>query len=277
MQTLFEVVQAMPAWQKLVWIIVCMSFGGLLEWLIPLVKDRPNWWRHARVNGVFLLTTMAINSAVGAMTLGLFSWIEAQGIGLLHWWEGPLWLELVVALVLFDLIGQYTVHYLLHQVPLLWRLHQVHHSDPHVDVTTGTRHHPLDFLVRETFALLAVVVIGAPLAFYLVYRLLTVFFTYLTHANISFPPMVERVLGWVFVTPDLHKIHHHDEVPWTDRNYGNMLSIWDRLFKTMDRGDVHAVRYGLDITDAERGNDLGYQMRLPFRKNMQPSKATRSK
>ena len=277
MQTLFEVVQAMPAWQKLVWIVVCMSFGGLLEWLIPLVKDRPNWWRHARVNGVFLITTMAINSAVGAMTLGLFSWIEAQGIGLLHWWEGPLWLELVVALVLFDLIGQYTVHYLLHQVPLLWRLHQVHHSDPHVDVTTGTRHHPLDFLVRETFALLAVVVIGAPLAFYLVYRLLTVFFTYLTHANISFPPMVERVLGWIFVTPDLHKIHHHDEVPWTDRNYGNMLSIWDRLFKTMDRGDVHAVRYGLDITDAERGNDLGYQMRLPFRKNMQPSKATRSK
>lgn len=273
---MFEVVQAMPAWQKLVWIVVCMSFGGLLEWLIPLVKDRPNWWRHARVNGVFLLTTMAINSAVGAMTLGLFSWIEAQGIGLLHWWEGPLWLELVVALVLFDLIGQYTVHYLLHQVPLLWRLHQVHHSDPHVDVTTGTRHHPLDFLVRETFALLAVVVIGAPLAFYLVYRLLTVFFTYLTHANISFPPLVERVLGWVFVTPDLHKIHHHDEVPWTDRNYGNMLSIWDRLFKTMDRGDVHAVRYGLDITDAERGNDLGYQMRLPFRKNMQLSKATRS-
>ena len=268
METLFEFVQHMPSWQKLVWIVVCMSFGALLEALAPRRQNDGSWWRHARVNLVFLATTVAINAGVGAATLGVFFWVDAHGVGLLHLWEGPVWLELLVALVLFDLIGQYTVHYLLHQVPVLWRLHQVHHSDPHVDITTGTRHHPLDFLVREAFALLAVVVVGAPLAFYLVYRLLTVFFTYFTHANVSLPRPLERLLGWVFVTPDLHKIHHHDEVPWTDRNYGNMLSIWDRLFRTLDRGDVHQVRYGLDITDPSRGSELKYQMLLPFRRHM---------
>ena len=267
MEALFEFVELMPSWQKLVWIVVCMSFGGILESLSPLVRGRSNWWQHARVNGVFLLTTMAINAGVGAVTVGLFDWLRVHEFGLLHVWEGPVWAELLVALVLFDFIGQYAVHYLLHQVPILWQLHQVHHSDPQVDVTTGTRHHPLDFLVREAFALLAVAVIGAPLAYYLLYRLITVFFTYLTHANISFPAPVERALSWIIVTPDLHKIHHHDEVPWTDRNYGNILSIWDRVFQTLDRGDVRAVRFGLDITDPNRGNDLAYQMGLPFRKN----------
>lgn len=268
MHALFEFVEQMPSWQKLLWIITCMSLGGLLEWANPREQRQGTWWAHARVNAVFLFTTIAINAGVGAATLGVFEWISEAELGLLHLWEGPVWLELLVALVLFDLIGQYTVHYLLHQVPLLWRLHQVHHSDVHVDVTTGTRHHPLDFLVRETFALLAVLVVGAPLAFYLVYRLITVFFTYLTHANVSFPTWLERPLSMVFVTPDLHKIHHHEEAPWTDRNYGNILSIWDRLFQTLDRGDVNQVRYGLDITDPNKGNDLAYQMSLPFRRRM---------
>lgn len=268
METLFEFVEQMPSWQKLVWIVACMSVGALLEAALPLFKRPTGWWAHARVNLVFLATTVAINAGVGAVTLGVFDGVAQHGIGLLNVWEGPVWLELIVALLLFDLIGQYTVHWLLHRVPILWRLHQVHHSDPHVDVTTGTRHHPLDFLVREVFALLAVVVVGAPLAVYLVYRLLTVLFTYFTHANVAIPSGWDRVMGWVIVTPDLHKIHHHDEVPWTDRNFGNMLSVWDRLFRTLDRGDVSRVRYGLDITDPDRGNELRYQMLLPFRKHM---------
>lgn len=268
METMFTFIEALPSWQKLLWIVACMSFGGIFEWIRPLSKRPFSWWSHARVNVVFLATTIAINAAVGALTLGLFEWLASSKFGLLNVWDGPVWMELIAALVLFDLIGQYTVHYLLHQVPVLWRLHQVHHSDPHVDVTTGTRHHPLDFAVRESFAMLAVVLIGAPIGFYLFYRLITVFFTYLTHANVSFPPALERLIAWVFVTPDLHKIHHHDEVPWTDRNYGNILSVWDRLFGTYDRGDVKAVRYGLDITDPGRGNDLKYQLLLPFRKRM---------
>ncbi len=143
----------------------------------------------------------------------------------------------------------------------------VHHSDTHVDVTTGTRHHPVDFIVRELFAVAAVVVTGAPRRVLCVLPHLNgCFFTYMTHANLTLPRGLERTLGLVFVTPRMHKFHHHFEAPWTDRNYGNMLSIWDRLFGTMVDGDVKDIRYGLDAADDARGDDLGYQMRLPFRK-----------
>ena len=146
-------------------------------------------------------------------------------------------MELLVAIVVFDLIAQYGVHWCLHNIKPLWRLHMVHHSDTHVDVTTGTRHHPIDFVVRELFALVAVLVVGAPLTFYLFYRILTIFFTYMTHANVELPENVDRAISWVFVSPNMHKFHHHFEVPWTDRNYGNMLSIWDRIFGTFTYGN----------------------------------------
>src|SRR5690606_6054802 len=83
--------------------------------------------------------------------------------------EAPVWLKLLLSIMVLDLIAQYFVHYLLHKVKWMWRLHTVHHSDKNVDVTTGTRHHPFDFIIRETFALIAVVIMGMPIAFYLFY------------------------------------------------------------------------------------------------------------
>jgi sterol desaturase/sphingolipid hydroxylase (fatty acid hydroxylase superfamily) len=169
-----------------------------------------------------------------------------------------------MGLALLDLIGQYLAHALLHHIPALWRLHRVHHSDLHVDATTGTRHHPLDFAFRETFALLAILLTGAPMGVYVSYRILTVLFTYWTHADLRLPARLENVLGWVLVTPAMHKFHHHEQAPWTDKNLGNMLSIWDRLLGTYVKGDPGAIRYGLDIADPEKSHHVGYQLRLPF-------------
>jgi len=152
----------------------------------------------------------------------------------------------------------------LHKVPALWRLHLVHHSDKHVDVTTGTRHHPLDFLLRETFALIAIAITGMPVSFYLFYRILSVVFTYFTHANIALPAKVDRAISYLFVTPNMHKFHHHNELPWTDSNYGNMLSIWDRLFGTFVYDDVKKVVYGVDIADHKNDESLLTQLGLPF-------------
>ncbi|MAI24029.1 MAG: sterol desaturase [Crocinitomicaceae bacterium] len=255
----------MPSWQKLGWIVVCMSLNFIIEGVRPMFTGGYRSWKHTRTNLVFLSTTMVINVVFGLLTVGVFAWGAEAQVGLLHWFEAPTWVELLAAVVVFDFIAQFGVHWCLHNVPLLWNLHMVHHSDTHVDVTTGTRHHPVDFIVREGFAVVAVVVTGAPIAFYVFYRILTVFFTYMTHANIDLPDGLERVLGWVFVTPRMHKFHHHFEAPWTDRNYGNMLSIWDRLFGTMVDGDVAQIKYGLDVADDSRGDDLAYQMSLPFR------------
>ena len=255
----------MPSWQKLGWIVVCMSLNFIIEGVRPMFTGGYRSWRHTRTNLVFLSTTMVINVVFGLLTVGVFAWGAEAQVGLLHWIDAPTWVELLAAVVVFDFIAQFGVHWCLHNVPLLWNLHMVHHSDTHVDVTTGTRHHPIDFIVREVFAVVAVGLTGAPVAFYVFYRILTVFFTYMTHANVELPDGLERVLGWVFVTPRMHKFHHHFEAPWTDRNYGNMLSIWDRLFGTMVDGDVSQIKYGLDVADDSRGDDLAYQMTLPFR------------
>jgi sterol desaturase/sphingolipid hydroxylase (fatty acid hydroxylase superfamily) len=140
----------------------------------------------------------------------------------------------------------------------------VHHSDKHVDVTTGTRHHPLDFLLRETFALIAIALTGMPVSFYLFYRILSVVFTYFTHANIALPVGVDKAISYVFVTPNMHKFHHHNQLPWTDSNFGNMLSIWDRIFGTFIYGDVTKVVYGVDIADHKDDENLWVQLCIPF-------------
>jgi len=145
----------------------------------------------------------------------------------------------------------------------MWRLHMVHHSDTHVDATTGTRHHPGDYITREVFALAAIIISGIPLAYYLFYRILTIFFAYFTHANISLPSALDKVLSYVFVTPDMHKFHHHYRAPWSDSNFGNTFSFWDRLFGTLVYEDRQAIRYGLDIMEEGRELDFKYQMKSP--------------
>lgn len=257
--------ESLSTGQKLAWVMMCLGLSWVLEGSLPLVQLRYSKWRHAASNAAFLATTLAINAAFGALSLLAAAWTAGQGFGLLYLVDWPVWVELVAAVVLLDLTAQYGAHWLLHQVPFLWRFHVVHHSDTHVDATTGTRLHPGDFAVREVIALLALILSGAPLAYYLMYRIITVFFTFLTHANLALPTGVDRALSRVFVTPDMHKFHHHFERPWTDTNYGGILSIWDRLFGTFVQGDPRTVVYGVDVADPTHGEDVAHQFALPFR------------
>ena len=167
-----------------------------------------------------------------------------------------------------DLFAQYGMHYLLHHVPFLWKFHMIHHSDTHVDATTATRHHPGDYVTREIAALVAIVIFGMPIAYYFFYRIITVFFAYFTHANITVPEWLDRPLSWIIVTPNMHKFHHHFEVPWTDTNFGNIFSFWDRMFGTLVYDDPSKVQYGLDILDDSRDRDILYQFKIPFDKNI---------
>ena len=256
--------EEMPVWMKAAWIFFVLGIFWIAEGYYAQTNFNYKKWKHARVNGSLLAMVMVINVGFGALTALLYQWLSDTNFGLLNLIELPVWAELIIALVVLDLIAQYFVHYLLHKVPALWRLHLVHHSDKHVDVTTGTRHHPLDFLLRETFALIAIAITGMPIAFYLFYRILSVVFTYFTHANIALPVKVDRAISYLFVTPNMHKFHHHNELPWTDSNYGNMLSIWDRLFGTFVYDDVKKVVYGVDIADHKNDENLLTQLGLPF-------------
>ena len=258
----------MPIWMKAGWIFIVMAIFWILEGYYNLFKLKYKKWRHAKTNLILLLFVMVINAVFGIATAGIFIWLESSGFGLLHLFEAPVWIELLLSIAVLDLIAQYGVHFVLHKVPVLWRLHIVHHSDKNVDVTTGTRHHPIDFIVRELFALVAVVLMGMPIAFYFFYRILSVLFTYWTHANLRLPLWLDKGLSFVIVTPNMHKFHHHYELPWTDSNYGNMLSIWDRLFGTFVYGDTSEIQYGVDLADHTDDESIGVQLGIPFNRSV---------
>jgi len=260
--------ETMPTWMKALWVFFVLGFFWVLEGYYSLVVLKYKKWKHAKVNLVLLLFVMVINAVFGIVTVGIFEWLDTSQFGFLHLFNAPVWVELLISIAVLDLIAQYFVHFCLHKVPAMWRLHLVHHSDKNVDATTGTRHHPIDFIIRETFALVAVVITGMPIAFYLFYRILSVAFTYFTHANIALPKWLDKGLSYVIVTPNMHKFHHHYQLPWTDSNYGNMLSIWDRLFGTFVYGDTSKIKYGIDIADHTDDESIAVQLGIPFSKNV---------
>jgi len=254
--------------QKILWVGFCLAFFFILEQIIPLVKHDYNRLKHDGVNLLLLVMLMIINVAFGVLLFAVTGWTSSAGFGLLNWVAMPTWLALLVSFVALDLVSQYTAHYLLHRVKWMWKLHMVHHSDTKVDLTTGVRQHPIEFVVREGLALLTFVLFGMPVSFYLFYRIITIFFTYWTHANIGLPNWLDRALSYVIITPNTHKFHHHFERPWTDTNFGNVLSIWDRMFGTFTYDDTSKIEYGLDVTDGDRDEDIKYQLGLPFNKSI---------
>ncbi len=260
--------ETMPTWMKAGWIFLVLSVFWIFEGYYQLVSFQYKKWKHAKVNFFLLALVMIINTVFGIATIGVFTWLNDSQFGLLHLIQAPVWVELLIAILVLDLIAQYGAHFLLHKVPTLWRLHIVHHSDKHVDATTGTRHHPIDFIFRETLALVAVIITGMPISFYFFYRILSVLFTYWTHANISLPLKLDKALSTIIVTPNMHKFHHHFELPWTDSNYGNMLSIWDRIFGTFQYGDVSKIQYGIDIADHTDDENITVQLGIPFNKSV---------
>ena len=264
MENFLAFFEHMPAWQKLVWVFICLSLSWGIEGLAPLFNFNYKKWSHAGVNLIFFACSMLINLLFGIATVGIFGFLVSNELGLLYLNDLPIWVELLIAILILDFSAQYLVHYLLHKVKWMWKFHMIHHSDTKVDATTGTRHHPGDYVLREVFALFAVVLLGMPFAFYMVYRICSIFFAYFSHANIQVPRWLDRPISYVFVTPNMHKFHHHFERPWTDTNFGNMFSIWDRLFGTFVYDDPKKIKYGLDVLDDTRDQDVAYQFKVPF-------------
>ena len=139
--------------QKILWVGICLAFFFILENFIPLVKHEYKRLRHDGVNLFFLSLLMIINVLYGIVLIAAAQWTSNVGFGILNWVEMPIWAGLIVSFVALDLVSQYFAHYLLHRVKWMWKLHMVHHSDTKVDLTTGVRQHPIEFVLREGLAL----------------------------------------------------------------------------------------------------------------------------
>ena len=206
------------------------------------------------------------------LLLNTADWTQANGFGILHIVALPLWLYVVLGVLLLDFIGAYLAHLVEHKVKPLWMGHLVHHSDHHVDTTTANRHHPLESLVRFSFTLLAVFILGAPIGVVMLYQSLSVFLSQFNHANINLPVKLDQWLSYVLVTPHMHKVHHHYVLPYTDSNYGNIFAIWDRLFGTYMHLDAARIVYGVDVFPNEEENSrVGSLLKQPFQSYQKPT------
>jgi len=250
-----------------------ITFFWLLEGALPLFQFNYKKWHHAVPNLFFTLTTVIINFGLAFLLLETADWVKANDFGLINWLpDMSLWLYALLGLLLLDFIGAYLPHYVEHKVKPLWMIHLVHHTDHKVDTTTANRHHPLESVIRFTFTLFGVFIIGTPIAIIFLYQSLSLVATQFTHANIRMPKKVDDVLSYMFVSPDMHKVHHHNVLPFTDSNYGNIFSIWDRLFGTFMKFDRDKIIYGVDtFPDEITNSNIKDLLKQPFHKYRKPT------
>lgn len=250
-----------------------ITFFWLLEGAVPLFRFNYKKWRHAVPNFFFTLTTVVINFALAFLLLQTSDWVVANEFGVINWIPSmPLWLYILSGVLLLDLVGAYMAHYVEHKVKPLWMIHLVHHTDHEVDTTTANRHHPLESLIRFSFTLLGVVIAGAPIGIVMLYQTLSLVATQFGHANIKLPKKVDDAISWIIVSPDMHKVHHHFVLPYTDSNYGNIFSIWDRMFGTFMKLDRDTIVYGVDtFPDRKENGSVWGLLKQPFHKYRKPT------
>lgn len=228
---------------------------------------------HAAINFGLTLCHLVVHAALATWLVLVSDWCQANQFGLIHWFAMPVWAIVLTAVLGLDFFGGWLVHILEHKVPLLWRIHVVHHADNNVDVTTGLRHHPFEAINRWIFFTAGAFLLGLPVYAIMISQTLNSMFTMFTHANIALPQWLDKAISYIFISPNMHKVHHHWKQPYTDSNYGTTFSIWDRLLGTYTFLEPENLRYGLDRyynnSDDEK---LGELIKSPFtidRNNLQ--------
>ena len=255
------------SWRTLLFAAV---LGGMILWecLAPrrrLAQRRiTRWSAHLALAAI---NAVVVRLAFPAACVGVALFAEQQELGLLRHTALPYAATVVLAFVLLDL-AMYFQHLLFHAVPLLWRLHLVHHADPEFDVTTGIRFHPLEMLVSACIKALAIVSIGAPVLAVVWFEIVLTLMSLFTHANIRLPERLDRALRWLVVTPDMHRIHHSISAAESNSNFGFNLAWWDRLLGTYcraARSPQSEMVFGVaQFRESRLNTPLSGLLRLPF-------------
>ena len=273
METLYTYFETIPSSHRSLILVSGITFFWLLEGALPLFKYDYKKWKHAIPNFFFTMTTIVINFGLAFILLWSSDWVKANDFGIINWLpEMPLWSYIFLGVLLLDFFGAYLAHFVEHKVKPLWMVHLVHHTDHKVDTTTANRHHPIESVIRFTFTLLGVFAVGTPIAIVMLYQALSLIFTQFTHANIKLPKAVDKLISYVLISPDMHKIHHHYRLPYTDSNYGNIFSIWDRVFGTYMYMEREKLVYGVDVFPNEiKNSNISELLKQPFQAYEKPT------
>ncbi|MBL4784965.1 MAG: sterol desaturase family protein [Cohaesibacteraceae bacterium] len=253
-------------WRLLSFILIFTTMA-LLEALLPRrdrVASLPKRWSTNL--GFVVINALVIQILVPVTTIWAAIWSSENLSGLLTFIDVPDWLEIFLAFVVLD-FAIWFQHLMSHKIPWFWRLHRVHHADLDVDVTTGLRFHPGEILLSYGYKIAVIMVLGAPVLAVLIYEIILNGASLFNHANVKLPGWLDRFLRIFIVTPDMHRIHHTIVPRETDSNYGNSLSIWDRIFgtytETPQNGQL-GLTIGLKEYQHAGPSRLGWSLGFPF-------------
>lgn len=245
-------------------VLVSLWFAEMLISLDGL----KNKWRHSSVNILFICTALPIQLTLTSFIVIISRWANFHHWGLINFipYHNNPWVYYISLFVLLDLC-EYIYHVIMHKVDTLWKFHLVHHSDLKVDVSTTLREHPGETGIRTCFLMLWVFILGPVVGVLILRQLFQTFSNILGHTKFRLPPTANKIVGLVFITPNLHHVHHHYKLPYTDCNYGDVLSIWDRLFGTFTELDEEKTVFGIDthMDEGINGRFLNV-LKVPFQK-----------
>jgi len=205
---------------------------AIWEWVAPKrqlsVSKAIRWANNL---GIVFLNSFVVRLVFPAAGVGMAVFAEAGRWGLLHHYEVPFWAAVVASVVLLDFVI-YLQHVMVHAIPVLWRLHRVHHADLDFDVTTGARFHPIEIILSMLIKFAIILLLGPPVLAVVIFEVLLNATSMFNHGNVALPQGLDRVLRWLVVTPDMHRVHHSVEDDETNSNFGFNLPWWDRLLGT---------------------------------------------
>ncbi len=220
--------------------------------------------QHLLNNFLFGVVFFICNISWAAVTVFSIEWLNANETGLFYLVQLPAWLKIILGVAMIDMVT-YWFHRLSHRVPVLWRFHRVHHSDTTMDSSTYFRGHPLEvFLWFGTSNIIAAGIFGIDLLTLGVYFLVSTPFLVIEHTNLRFPGWIDKTVGLVFTTPNIHKVHHDKDQHYTDSNYADIFILWDRIFGTYKYKPAEDINIGLEEFNEAQKQTFWYLMKSPF-------------
>lgn len=216
---------------------------------------------------LIIIDTAALRLVLPIVAMGMAVVAETRGWGLLNQIASPIWLETLIAAIVLDMLI-YWQHVASHRIPVLWRLHKVHHADRDIDVTTAVRFHPVEIILSMVYKIVCILLLGPAVAAVFLFEVLLNACALFNHANVRLPSALDSVVRWFFVTPDMHLVHHSTLANETDSNFGFSLSLWDRLFGSyvaQPREGHGGMKIGLPEYQDDAPSGLFWTLTIPFR------------
>ncbi len=258
-----SIIKTLTSFNTDIMFVILLAVFFTMEQLLEKGVSFKNNSKHLFHSVILQAGYILLNIATASVFVFFFDWVVQNKIGLLNQIEIPYILKIPIGIIILDFVG-YWAHRLNHAWSLFWRLHRVHHSDTKMDSSTSFRAHPFDVFLDNASVIVAGIIFGLDINIIVLRWVIYMPLFVIHHTNSKFPIWVDAWFGKIFVTPNLHKIHHHQDQEFTDSNYGNIFIFWDKLFGTYKQLPVEDIKYGLVEFEDPKKQTAWYLLLSPF-------------